>query len=73
MKDLVEAMATTEFWNEMAFVIVFGGGCLACYRAATKAERDGNKHKATILGITCIAILIAGFVIDSHFGIFSDD
>jgi hypothetical protein len=73
MDDLVQAMATTEFWIELAFVIVFGGGWFACYRAATKAERTGNKRRATILGIASIAILIAGFVIESHFGIFDDD
>ena len=73
MSDLIEAMASAEFWIEMAFVIVFGGGCFACYRAATKAERGGNKRKATILGIASIAILIAGFVIESHFGIFDGD
>jgi hypothetical protein len=50
-----------------------GGGYFACYRAATKAEQDGNKHKATILGIASIAILIVGFVIESHFGIFDGD
>lgn len=72
-KILVQAMATTEFWIEMAFILVFGGGCFACYRAATKAEQDGNKRKATILGIASIAILIAGFVIESHFDIFPDD
>ena len=73
MDDLVQAMATTELWIELAFVIVFGGGCFACYRAATKAERAGNKRRATILGIASIAILIAGFVIESHFGIFDGD
>ena len=73
MDDLVQAMATTEFWIELAFVIVFGGGWFACYRAATKAERGGNKRRAIILGIASIAILIAGFVIESHFGIFDDD
>ena len=57
----------------MAFILVFGGGCFACYRAAAKAEHDGNRRKATILGIASIAILIAGFVIDSHFDIFPDD
>lgn len=66
-------MATTEFWIELAFVIVFGAGWFAFYRAATKAERTGNKRRATILGIASIAILIAGFVIESHFGIFDDD
>jgi hypothetical protein len=45
----------------------------ACYRAATKAEHDGNKRKAIILGIASIAILIAGFVIEDHFDIFSGD
>ena len=70
---LVQAMATTEFWIGMAFILVFGGGCFACYRAATKAEQDGNRRKAIILGIASIAILIAGFVIDSHFDIFPDD
>ncbi|MGB6815505.1 MAG: hypothetical protein WBE29_00875 [Pseudolabrys sp.] len=64
-------MATTEFWVKMAFILVFGGGCFACYRAATKAEQDGNKRRATILGIASIAILIAGFVIESHFDTFS--
>jgi cbb3-type cytochrome oxidase subunit 3 len=39
MDDLVQEMATMEFWIELAFVIVFGGGWFACYRAATKAER----------------------------------
>ena len=73
MDDLVQVMATTEFWIELAFVIVFGGGWFACYRAATKAERGGNKRRAIILGIASIAILIAGFVIESHFGIFDDD
>ena len=53
-------MATTEFWVKMAFILVFGGGCFACYRAATKAEQDGNKRKATILGIASLAILILG-------------
>jgi hypothetical protein len=57
----------------MAFILVFGGGCFACYRAATKAEHDGNKRKAIILGIASIAILIIGFVIESHFGIFDGD
>jgi hypothetical protein len=70
---LVQAMATTEFWVKMAFILVFGGGCFACYRAATKAEQDGNKRRAIILGIASIAILIAGFVIEDHFDIFSDD
>ena len=70
---LVRAMATTEFWIEMAFILVFGGGCFACYRAATKAEHDGNKRKAIILGIASIAILITGFVIESQFDIFPDD
>ncbi|MGA7023050.1 MAG: hypothetical protein WB036_09695, partial [Pseudolabrys sp.] len=51
----------------------FGGGCFACYRAATKAEHDGNRRKATIFGIASIAILIAGLVIESHFDIFPDD
>jgi hypothetical protein len=73
MDDLVQDLATTEFWIGLAFVIVFGGGCIACYRAATKAERGGNKRRAIILGIASIAILIAGFVIESHFGIFDDD
>ena len=66
-------MATTEFWIKVAFVLVFGGGCFACYRAATKAEQAGNKRRAIILGIAGIAILIAGFVIEDHFDIFSDD
>ena len=66
-------MATTEFWIKVAFVLVFGGGCFACYRAATKAEQAGNKRRALILGIAGIAILIAGFVIEDHFDIFSDD
>jgi hypothetical protein len=70
---LVQAMATTEFWIKVAFVLAFGGGCFACYRAATKAEQDGNKRRAIILGIASIAILIAGFVIEDLFGIFSDD
>jgi hypothetical protein len=73
MDDLVQSMATTKFWTELAFVIVFGGGCFAYYRAATKAERAGNKRWAIILGIASIAILIVGFVIESHFGIFDDD
>ena len=73
VKILVEAMATTEFWIGMAFILVFGGGCFACYRAATKAEQDGDKRRATIFGIASIAILIAGFVIEDHFGIFPDD
>ena len=66
-------MATTEFWIKVAFVLAFGGGCFACYRAAAKAEQDGNKRRAIILGIDSIAILIAGFVIEDHFDIFSDD
>ena len=70
---LVQAMATTEFWIKVAFVLVFGGGCFACYRAATKAEQNGNKRRAVILGIASIAILIAGLVIESHFDIFPDD
>ncbi|MGB9020946.1 MAG: hypothetical protein WCC77_25380 [Pseudolabrys sp.] len=57
----------------MAFILIFGGGCCACYRAATKAEPDGNRRKATIFGIASIAILIAGLVIESHFDIFPDD
>ena len=73
VKILVQAMATTEFWAGMAFILAFGGGCFACYRAAAKAEHDGNRRKATILGIASIAILIAGFVIESHFDIFPDD
>ena len=73
VKILVQAMATTEFWAGMAFILVFGGGCFACYRAAAKAEHDGNIRKATILGVASIAILIAGFVIDSHFDIFPDN
>ncbi|MGB8142638.1 MAG: hypothetical protein WCF52_19465, partial [Pseudolabrys sp.] len=44
VKILVQAMATTEFWAGMAFILVFGGGCFACYRAATKAEHDGNRR-----------------------------
>ena len=64
-------MATTEFWIKVAFVLVFGGGCFACYRA--EAEQAGNKRRAIILGIAGIAILIAGFVIEDHFDIFSDD
>ena len=70
---LVQAIATKEFWIKVAFVLAFGGGCFACYRAAAKAEHDGNRRKATILGIASIAILIAGFVIESHFDIFPDD
>jgi hypothetical protein len=45
----------------------------ACYWAATKAEHDGNRRRAIILGIAGIAILIAWFVIEDHFDIFSDD
>jgi hypothetical protein len=41
--------------------------------ASKRAEQDGNKRRATILGIASIAILIAGFVIEDHFDIFSDD
>jgi len=70
---LVQAIATKEFWIKVAFVLAFGGGCFACYRAAAKAEHDGNRRKATILGIASIAILIAGFVIESYFDIFPDD
>lgn len=70
---LIQAMATTGFWIKVAFILVFGGAWFACYRAATKAEHDGNKRKATILGIASIAILIAGLVIESHFDIFPDD
>ena len=66
MDDLVQAMATTELWIELAFVIVFGGGCFACYRAATKAERAGNKRRATILGI-------APFVDEEDALLFADD
>ena len=73
VKVLVQAITTTEFWIEMAFILVFGGGCFACYMAAAKAEKDGNKRKATILGIASIAILIVGFVIESYFDIFPDD
>jgi 3-deoxy-D-manno-octulosonic acid (KDO) 8-phosphate synthase len=73
MDDLIQELATTEFWIELSYVIVFGGACFACYRAATKAERGGNKRRATILGIASIAILIAGLAIESHFGIFDDD
>ena len=40
-------------------------------QGSEKAEHDGNKRKAIILGIASIAILITGFVIDSQFGIFS--
>ena len=70
---LVQAIATKEFWIKVAFVLAFGGGCFACYRAAAKAEHDGNRRKATILGIASIAILIAGFVIESYFDIFPED
>ncbi|MFZ1002443.1 MAG: hypothetical protein WA756_05760 [Pseudolabrys sp.] len=67
---LVQAMATTQFWIKVACVLVFGGGCLACYRASVKADQDGNKRKSIIFGIASTAILIAGFVIGRHFGIF---
>ena len=70
---LVQEMATTEFWIKVAFILVFGGAWFACYSAATKAEHDGNRRKATIFGIASIAILIAGLVIESHFDIFPDD
>jgi hypothetical protein len=66
-------MATPEFWIRIAFILVFGGGCFAFYRAAAKAERAGDRRKAIILGIACIAILIAGFVIGNYFDIFPDD
>ena len=67
---LIQAMATTGFWIKVAFILVFGGGWFACYWAATKAEQDGNRRRAIILGIASTAILIAGFVIGRHFGIF---
>ena len=70
---LFQAMATTGFWIKVAFILVFGGGWFACYWAATKAEHDGNRRRAIILGIAGIAIAIAGFVIEDHFDIFSDD
>jgi len=57
----------------VAFILVFGGGWFACYWAATKSEQDGNRRRAIILGIAGIAIAIAGFVIEDHFDIFSDD
>ena len=66
-------MATTEFWIRIAFILVFGGGCFAFYRAAAKAERTGDKRQAIILGIACIAIMIAGLVIGNYFDIFPDD
>jgi cbb3-type cytochrome oxidase subunit 3 len=69
----IQAMATTGFWIKVAFILVFGGGWFACYWAATKAEHDGNRRRAIILGIAGIAIAIAGFVIEDHFDIFSDD
>ena len=67
---LVQAMATTEFWIKTAFILVFSGGCLACYRASVKADQDGNKRKSIIFGIASTTILIDGFVIGRHFGIF---
>ena len=70
---LIQAMATTGFWIKVAFILVFGGGWFACYWAATKAEQDGNRRRAIILGIAGIAIAIAGFVIEDHFDILSDD
>jgi cbb3-type cytochrome oxidase subunit 3 len=70
---LVQEMATTEFWIKVAFILVFGGAWFACYRAATKAEHDGNRRRAIIFGIASIAVAITGFVIEDQFDIFSDD
>ena len=53
--------------------LVFGGAWFACYRAATKAEHDGNRRRAIIFGIASSAVAITGFVIEDQFDIFSDD
>ena len=61
-----------EFWIRIAFVLAVGGGCFAFYRAAARAERNGDRRRAIILGIACIAILIAGFAIGYYFDIFQE-
>jgi 4-hydroxybenzoate polyprenyltransferase len=62
-----------SFGSKWAFILVFGGAWFACYRAATKAEHDGNRRRAIIFGIASIAVAITGFVIEDQFDIFSDD
>lgn len=62
-----------EFWIRIAFILAFGGGCFAFYRAAARAERNGDRRRAIIFGIACIATLIAGVVIGYYFDIFEDD
>jgi hypothetical protein len=68
----VQAMATKEFWIGTALIIVFGGGSFACFMASLQAGQNGNKRKSTILIIAAWAVLIAGFIIGSYFGIYDD-